>query len=45
MGGGVFLIKGEIFIDGRVEVWPGLHQVISASVPAHLSPEATLDVL
>ena len=31
----VFLITGGIFIEGRVEVWPGLHQVAPASHPVH----------
>ena len=42
---GVFLIRDGIFFEGRVEVWPGLHQVASASGPVHLSPEATVHAL
>ena len=43
--GGVFFIRGGIFIEGVVEVWPGLHQVASAPSPVHLSPETILHVL
>ena len=42
----VFLIRNGIFIEGRkVEGWPGLPQVASASDAVHLSPEATLHAL
>ena len=40
--GGVFLIRNGIFTEGRrVEGWPGLPQVASASDAVHQSPEAT----
>ena len=42
---GVFFIRGGLFVEGKVEVWPGLHQVSSAPGPAHLSPKATVRVL
>lgn len=40
---GVFLIRGRIFIEGRVEVWPGLPQVASGLM--HLFPEDFTQVL
>ena len=45
MGGGVFLIRGGIFIEGTVGVWPRLHQVASAPSLTPLSPGATVHVL
>ena len=39
------MIRGGIFIEGKVDVWPGLHQVASAPDPVHLSPEATIHLL
>ena len=36
-----FLIRSEIFVEGKAEVWAGLHQVVAA----HLSPEVTIHIL
>ena len=46
-GWGSFWLRVEysVFIEQRVEVWPGLHQVASAPSPAYLSPEVTVCVL
>ena len=40
---GVFLIRGRIFIEGRVEVWPGWPQVASGLM--RLFPEGFTQVL
>lgn len=39
------MIRGGIFIEGRVEVWPGLPQVASPLGLMHLFPEDIIQVL
>ena len=34
------MIRGGIFAEGMVELWPGLYQVASIPSPLHLSPGA-----
>lgn len=41
----MFLIRGGIFIEGRVEVWPGLPQVASALGLTHVFPGDIVQVL
>ena len=41
----MFLIRGGIFIEGRVEVWPGLPQVASALGLMHVFPGDIVQVL